>query len=427
MLQVQKTSGWLFCVLVFVAAICAALVETQVSQPGGVTVFEGARLISGDGSAPIDNSAFIVQNNRFTQVGRRGQLKVPSGAVRIELTGKTVMPAIIDAHTHMPNDRPALVDLLQRKAYYGVAAVISLGQDAGDLAFQVRQEVIPNAALLRTAGRGITSPEPGRSEIPYWVSTEAEARKAVPELAAKKVDIIKIWVDDRDGKYKKLTPALYGAIIDEAHKHNVRVTAHIVTLEDAKGLLRAGLDGFAHSVRDRDIDDEFVSMIKQRPSFFLIPNLLDRGVKTDLNWLSDSVSAEELKKLQDAAATDRPALQQAFGIQARNLARLNKEGVLIALGTDGSVPWSHHLEMADMVAAGMTPAQVIVAATRNAAQVLKLTDLGTIAAGKSADFIVLDANPLDDITNTRRIAAVYLRGTATDRNALRARWTGRKS
>lgn len=406
---------WLL-VLLFLAATFAAKVESQA----GITVFEGARLIVGDGSAPIENAAFVVQNNRFAQVGRRAQLKVPAGAARVDLTGKTVMPAIIDTHTHLASERKALVDQLQHKAYYGVAALISLGTDAGDLAFQVREEIIPNAARLRTAGRGITSPEPGRSDVPYWVTSEAEARKAVQELAARKVDLVKIWVDDRDGKYTKLSPALYGAVIDEAHKHGLRVTAHIFSLEDAKGLLRAGLDGFAHSVRDRDIDDEFVALIKQRPNVFLVPNLPDRGVATDLSWLSATVPAEQLKKMQ-AAATDRPAAQQAFGIQARNLARLNKEGVLIALGTDGSAPWAHHLEMADMVAAGMTPAQVIVAATRNAAEILKLSDLGTVAAGKSADFIVLDANPLDDITNTRRIAAVYLRGTAVDRAALRAR------
>ncbi len=414
---------WVF-VAVFLFAAFAATVESRAPQ-AGVTVFEGARLIVGDGSAPIENAAFVVQNNRFTQVGARGQLKVPAGAARVDLTGKTVMPAVIDAHTHMPQMRDALVDALQRKAYYGVAAVISLGQDPGDLPFQVRQETIPNAALFRTAGRGITAPEPGRSDVPYWVTSEAEARKAVQEQAAKKVDLIKLWVDDRDGKYKKLSPEIYRAAIDEAHKNKMRVTAHIFTLEDAKGLLRAGLDGFAHGVRDKDIDDEFVALIKQRP-IFLVPNLPDRGVKTDLSWLSDSVPAAELTKLQQGASTDRPAQQQTFGIQARNLARLNKEGVRIALGTDGNVPYAHHIEMADMAAAGMTPAQVIVASTRNAAEVLRLTDLGTVAVGKSADFIVLDANPLDDITNTRRIASVYLRGTAVDRAAMRSRWMASK-
>ena len=390
--------------------------DAQAPGAGRVTVFEGARLIVGDGSAPIEDGAFIVDGTRFLQVGRTGQIQVPAGAARVDLRGKTVMPAVIDTHTHFAVTREALVDRLQRKAYYGVGMVMSLGHDTGDVAFQVRGETIPNAARLRTAGRGLTMPEPGRSEAAYWVTSEAEARTAVRELAQRKVDIVKIWVDDRNGKYKKLTPELYGAIVDEAHKHKLRVTAHIFTLEDAKGLLRAGIDAFAHSVRDRDIDDEFMTLIRQRPALVLVPNLPNRGVATDLSWLGDSVPADELKKLQ-AAATNRPPAQEFFGIQARNLAALSAAGMRIALGTDGDVSWAHHLEMEDMVAAGMTPAQVIVAATRNAADLLGVTDAGVVADGKSADFLVLDASPLDDITNTRRIAAVYLRGTAVDRAA----------
>jgi imidazolonepropionase-like amidohydrolase len=413
--------AYLFSIALFLATgYLTPVVEAQ--QPTAVTVFEGARLIVGDGSAPVVDAAFIVENGRFTAVGRKGQLKVPAGAARVDLTGKTVMPAIIDAHKHLAVTRDALVDQLQHLAYYGIGAAMSLGQDTGDVAFQVRAETIPNAARLRTAGRGLTGPEPGRTEAPYWVKSEAEVRKDVQELAARKVDIVKIWVDDRDHTVTKLSPELYRAAIDEAHKHNLRVIAHIFTLEDAKGVLRAGIDAFAHSVRDKDIDDEFIKMMKARPNMIVDPNLPDRGVKVDRSWLRDSVTAEEFQKIQ-AESKDDPKAQQFFGIQSRNLAKLNAAGIKIALGTDGNIPWAAHEEMADMVASGMTPAQVLVAATRNAADLMKLTDAGTVAARKSADFIVLDANPLDDITNTRRIATVYLRGSQVDRAALKARWT----
>ena len=220
------------------------------------------------------------------------------------------------------------------------------------------------------------------------------------------------------------SPALYGAIIDEAHKNSIRVTAHIFALEDAKGLLRARLDAFAHSVRDRDIDDEGLALFKRHANLVVAPNLPDRGVATDMSWLSDSLPAGELTKLQ-AAATERPDAQKAYGIQARNLAKIHAAGIKIVLGTDGGIPWSHHVEMADMVAAGMTPSDVIVASTKNSAEFLRLDNAGTVAAGKRADFLVLDANPLDDITNTRRINRVYLRGAAIDRAAIRTRMNGR--
>jgi imidazolonepropionase-like amidohydrolase len=427
--NIRSRQGKFVVGLLSLGLVLLFLVESEpVSAQRGnaVTVFEGARLITGDGSAPIVDSAFIVANGQFTAVGRKGQINVPAGAVRVDLAGKTVMPAIIDAHKHLATTRDALIDQLQHFAYYGVGVTMSLGQDTGDAVFQVRAETIPNAARYHTAWRGLTGPEPGRTMAPFWVTTEAEARKDVQELAAKKVDLVKIWVDDRDHTVTKLSPPLYTAIIDEAHKHNLRTIAHIFTLEDAKGVFRAGIDAFAHSVRDKDVDDEFVNMMKSRPAMIVDPNLPDRGVRVDRSWLRDSMTAGEFQKVQ-AESKDDPKAQQFFGIQSRNLRRLNAAGIRIALGTDGNITWAAHEEMQDMALSGMTPAQVIVAATRNAAMLLQLKDVGTVENGKSADFIVLNANPLDDITNTRRISDVYLRGDKVDRAGLRARWTAKSS
>ena len=377
-----------------------------------VTAYEGARLIVGDGRV-IENATVVVDGSKIAQVGGAANVRVPAGATRVSLAGKTVMPMIVDTHVHLSETREALIRDLRMRAYYGVSAALSMGTDGYGL-LDMRSEEIAGAARFRSAGRGITMPEPGRTTVPYWITTAAEGRNAVEELAARKVDIVKIWVDDRDGKYKKLTPEMYGAIIDEAHKRGLRVTAHIFNLEDAKGLIRAGVDVFAHGIRDKDIDDELVAMFKQRPNLVLTPNLPDRGVKADLSWLRAGLPPEEFAKLEKAN-TDRPKAQALFGIQARNLAKLNAAGARITLGTDGNRPWGPHEEMLDMVSAGMTPMQVIVAATRNSAELLRLDDTGTLQAGKSADFIVLDANPLDDITNTRRISVVILRGAAVDR------------
>src|SRR5580704_18374355 len=418
------------------------------AQPSGITLFEGARLIVGDGSAPIESSAFLVENNSFTRVGRKGQLQAPPGALRVDLTGKTVMPGIVNAHNHLgwaiiktgeigkdTYSKENLIDHLRRSAYYGIGALMNFGTDPGDVAFQVRAETIPGAALFRTAGRGMALPNAGPGAeywkpVAYGVTTEGEARKAVQELAAKKVDIVKLWVDDRNGTVKKLPPPLYRAIIDEAHKNKLRAAAHIFYLEDAKDLLRSGIDGFTHGVRDRDVDDEFIQLLKARPNVFITPNLPDRGASAeDFTFMSETIPAKEVQRLRDAQEKRSPeAVKQArefFDLQSRNLAKVNAAGARIALGTDSgtTIGWDAHQELTDMAASGMTPAQVIVAATKTAAEVLKLDRLGTIAAGKSADFIVLDANPLDNIDNTRKIAKVYQRGKELDRAAMRAALT----
>ena len=407
-------------------AVLAAILVTGCADPetgGEATVFEGARLIVGDGSAAIEDAVFVVEGDRITQAGQRADVEIPESATRVDHSGKTVMPALVNTHVHLASTRAERIDQLQHMAYYGAGLAVSLGLDDGDVAFEMRDEVIADGARSRTAGRGITAPEEGRTEVPIWITSETEARTAVQELAANQVDLIKIWVDTRNDQFVKLTPALYGAVIDEAHSEGLRVTAHIFNLEDAKGLLRAGIDAFAHGIRDRDIDDELVALWSERPNVVLVPNLPNPGVAGDLSWLSGTVPAADLQRMQEAQR-DRPAAQESFGIQARNLARLSQAGITVAFGTDGSTPWAVHQEMEDMVRSGMTPAQVIVAATRNSAELMQMTDIGTVEVGKSADFIVLDANPLDDITNTRRISEVYLRGTAVDREALGARFTG---
>src|SRR3989449_3682196 len=261
-------------------AACSSPLESQTGSTSGVTLFEGARLIVGDG-APVENAAFIVENNRFTAVGRKGELNVPSGATRVDLTGKTVMPAIVDAHGH-PGfldavtgkmskanfTRENYIDHLQRYAYHGVAATISTGTDMGELAYQLRSEVIPNAALIRTVGLGLAWPgsgpgDPSRNDVPYAVTSVETARQAVRDLAPHKPDFVKIWVDDRNGTQKKLTKEMYTAAADEAHRLGLPAIAHVFDLEDAKGLIRAGVEGFLHSVRDQEVDDEFIQLAKE--------------------------------------------------------------------------------------------------------------------------------------------------------------------
>ena len=375
-----------------------------------VTAYEGARLIVGDGRV-IENATLVVEGTRIAQVGSAADVRVPAGATRLSLAGKTVMPMIVDTHTHLSTTRDGLIRDLKQRAYFGVSGALSLGLDSFEL-LAMRNELIPGAARYFSAGKGITRIEPGRAT--FQINSEAEARKAVQENAAHRADIIKVWVDEREGKVEKVTPAQYAAIIDEAHNRGLRVTAHIFHMDDAKGLMRAGLDAFAHGVRDKDIDEETVSMFKARPYLTLTPNLPDRGVKKDWSWLRAGLPAAEFAKLEEANK-DNPKAQAFYGIQARNLAKLNAAGVRVTLGTDGNRPWGPHEEMEDMVLAGMTPMQVIVAATRNSAGFVRMTDAGTLEAGMSADFIVLDANPLDNITNTRRISSVILRGAPVDR------------
>src|SRR5262245_65871281 len=223
-----------------------------VAQPATITLFEGARLITGDASAPIEDSAFLVEGGRFTQVGRRGEVTAPSGAARVSLSGKTVIPGIVDAHGHpgfldmvfgrMSKEnftRETYVDHLQRYAYHGVPAVISTGTDIGDLAFKLREETIPNAARILTVGRGLAYPGSGpadrsRNDVPFAVTSAEEARAAVRELALLKPDFVKIWVDNRGGRATKLTPEMFTAAAHEPKKPGRPPIGHALGLADRK-------------------------------------------------------------------------------------------------------------------------------------------------------------------------------------------------
>jgi imidazolonepropionase-like amidohydrolase len=442
----------------------AGLSASQAGTTSGAVLFEGARLITGGAGSPIESSAFLVENGTFTRVGRKGDIRLPAGAARVDLTGKTVMPALIDIHNHLgwtnqktnqasktSYTRELVVDHLQRYAYFGVAATLSMGLDRWDanpdLPYQLRTEVIPNAARFLTVGRGIAAtPMAGpvaeyRLGVPYGAQTEAEGRSLVHALHAKSVEMIKIWVDDRLKTVPKLQVNVYEAIINEAHKNGMRVVAHIYSLEDGKQLLKSGVDGFAHGVRDRDVDEEYLSILKQHPKTWLGPNLPERAISAEetaaeIDWLTDALPPSQIKRMRDQLASRRLAAgagggrgaaapSDMFGIQCRNLKKVHDAGMIIGLGTDANadIGWGVHTELADMVFCGLTPAEALVAGTRTSAQILKLDQLGTVAAGKSADFIVLDGNPLDNILNTRKINRVYQRGTPVDRAALSKTFT----
>src|SRR6266571_3843932 len=438
---------------VLATSYSAVLVKTQTRPPAGAVLYEAARFIPGDGSQPITNGAMLVENGTITKIGPKGRVDVPRDAVRVDLGGKTVMPALINTHGHPGFQRgltyradnftrDTIMEDMNRALYFGIAAVQSQGIEKGEVMYQIRADQEAGklgGARLRIAGRGGAT----YAGIAYEVTTEDQIRRAVQELASKKVNLIKIWVDDRNGRAPRLPPNLYRAAINEGHRHGFRVNAHVFYHTDAVDLVNAGIDGFAHLVRDKEMDDALIASIV-RHNVYVMPNLapewntyaeLPHWLKEGdplLALLTESVSPPVIERIRkayenrDLAAVQRTRTQ--YSILQRSLAKLARANAKIILGCDTGLEdhlfgMSEQHELESMANAGMTPMQVIVASTSRAAEYLKLDNMGVLAPGKEADFLVLDANPLDNITNTERISRIYIKGAAVDRAALRTSLT----
>ncbi len=439
-------------------------VDAQPPDPAASTpavrLFTGGRVIVGDGRV-VEEAAFLVRGDQIVRVGSAGEVPAPPGATVVDLTGRTVMPALVNTHAHLGWEqytswgsgnftRENLVDHLQRHAYYGVGTIISTGSDLEEIALEVRQAQrvgeVGGARYLVSPGLATPGGGPNprfTNDAGWWglhgVTSPAEAREVVRSEAARGIRIMKIWVDARDerrGARVKLHPDIYAAALDEAQVQDIRVIAHATTLEDHKRLLEAGARRFIHMPYDVAVDDEYLDLVAARNAF-IVPTLgmvtrrepFRRPVYED-PFFQEQVPEDVVAMLRDAAAGDdappRTAEAEARARVIRNNFMRLRDHVI--LGTDaGAVGdffgYADHLELELFVRLGMTPAEAIVAATTRAARAFGLTETGAVEAGRSADFMVLDANPLDDIVRTRQIAVVYLRGVEVDRDALRARWT----
>jgi imidazolonepropionase-like amidohydrolase len=443
-----RMNALLWCALLGSASSLA--VGTQSGGPPAAALYDGARLILGDGGI-IENGSFIVRDGRIVALGRQGAVNVPAGAARVDLSGKTVMPAMINAHVHIgyegytswgaENYTPQnVLNHLEREAFYGIGATQSVGSSPLEPSLQFERD--QRAGAFPPASRflfmpGMAPPNGGPDAIlmkgtsvlhaVYEVSSAAEARAAVAMMAGRQLKHVKIWVDDRRGTYPKMTPEVYHAIIDEAHTRRMLVHAHAIAMEDQKAVVRAGADVLVHTVANEKLDEELLALLKEKkPYWTTVIGLGDRSEACDGDpFVDQSYPAQALAAIRQAGCGPVSAnAANREAMLANNVPKMVAAGARLVLGTDAGITarhafgWADHHEIARWVDLGLTPAQAIAAATSRPAELLGIADLGTLAAGKSADFIVLDANPLENIRNTRRIASVYLHGARLNREAL---------
>ena len=437
------------------------IAAAATAQPRVDLAFVDGTVITADGRSTVAQ-AIAIANGTIVAVGTSAEIRALTGADArvIELAGKSVMPTLISTHVH-PGfqkgatyvaanfSRDTVMTDLNRALYFGISAVQSQGIERGDVMYRIRADQAAGTlggARLLVAGRGIGAPNAGPGAaayagIAYEITTDTEARRAVEELAANRVDIVKVWVDDRNGRAPQLSRALYGAVIDAAHQRGLRVNAHVFYHADAEGLVAAGIDGLVHLVRDVEMSDALVAEIVAR-NVYVNANMSNPRRSTQVGippWLTPadpmfalvngSVAPELIAKVEASfrqrdsqAAADA---RERYAILERSLRKLDAAGAKVVLGADTGVedhPFgvAEHLELEAMVDAGMSPAQALVAATSRAAEYLHLADRGSLVPGKRADLLVLDASPLDDIVNTRRISRVFIDGVEIDRAALRA-------
>ncbi len=414
---------------------------------GEVKVLKNFTLIDGTGGPPLEHAAMIIDNGRIRWIGPEAELKSPASAETIVLTNRYVMPGIINLHGHIGNTvglkqdasfftRENIERNLKTYASYGVTTVLSMGTDQ-DLIFKIRAEQRGRPLMTRvyTAGQGFVfkGGYGGLAGVTPGVATVAEVEPAVAAQAEKHVDIIKLWVDDHLHTQKKMPYDIAGAIIESAHRHQLRAAAHIFYLEDAKRLTEFGVNGLAHSVRDKPVDDELIAQMKKHGTWQMAATLTREASMfiyagtppfADDPFFTRGVPSSVVQTLKSPAyqrtiSQDRdfPEYRGFFETAKRNLKKLVDAGIPYGFGTDSGPPgrfpgYFEQWEMELMVDAGLTPMQVITAATGSAARFLQAKDLGTLQAGKWADLIVLDRDPLADIHNTRTIHAVYIAGNA---------------